>query len=69
MVRTNVVLDEKLVARAMKVTGASSKRKVIELALSRIVEEGEVYARILALGGKLEWRGDINKLRTDNKCT
>jgi len=65
MTRTNVVLDEKLVAKAMKMTGASTKRKVIEIALKRIVDEGEAYVRILALGGKLEWSGDINKLRSD----
>ena len=69
MTRTNVVLDEKLVAKAMRLTGAVTRRMVIEIALKRLVEEGEAYARIMALGGKLPWSGDINGMRADRKCT
>jgi Arc/MetJ family transcription regulator len=35
--RTNIVLDDRLVADAMRLTGAKSKREVVELALRQIV--------------------------------
>jgi Arc/MetJ family transcription regulator len=69
MTRTNVVLDENLIAKAMKITGAATRRMVIEIALRRLVEEGEAYARIMTLGGKLPWVGDVNEMRAGRKCT
>ncbi len=35
--RTNIVLDDELVAEAMKLTGASTKREVVNLALAELV--------------------------------
>ncbi len=35
--RTNIVLDDKLVADAMKLSGVKTKREVVELALRRLV--------------------------------
>ncbi len=35
--RTNIVIDEKLVADAMKLSGVKTKREVVELALRRLV--------------------------------
>lgn len=35
--RTNIVLDDKLVARAMKATGAKTKREVVDIALRQLV--------------------------------
>jgi Arc/MetJ family transcription regulator len=36
-VRTNIVLDDKLVARAMKLAGAKTKREAIHVALREFV--------------------------------
>lgn len=69
MGRTNVVLNEKLIKKAMHITGARTKRKVIEIALESIVHEGEAYARLLALAGKLTWEGDVGALRKAGRCT
>ena len=44
--RTNIVLDDKLVTQALALTGASSKKEVVNLALSRLVDsykEKDVY--------------------------
>ena len=61
MGRTNVVLDDRLVAQAMRTIGAKTKRAVIDRALRDLVERGRVYDKILALKGKLtDWEGDIN---------
>ncbi len=60
-VRTNVVLDEPLVRRAMKILGAKSKREAIHVALKKAVDIGEVYARTLASGGRLNWEGELRR--------
>ena len=36
--RTNIVLDDELVAEAMRVSGARSKREVVRLALRELVQ-------------------------------
>ena len=38
--RTNIVIDDQLVADAMKLSGARTKREVVELALRRLVASG-----------------------------
>lgn len=38
--RTNVVLDDVLVAEAMRLSGATTKKEVIHLALKKLVESG-----------------------------
>jgi len=35
--RTNIVLDDELVAEAMKLTGARTKREVVDLALRQLL--------------------------------
>ena len=35
--RTNIVLDDRLIADAMKLSGVKTKREVVELALRRLV--------------------------------
>jgi Arc/MetJ family transcription regulator len=39
--RTNIVLDEQLVADAMKLSGVKTKREVVELALRRLVSSAK----------------------------
>ena len=39
MARTNIVLDEKLTAEALRITGARSKREAVDIALRRLVEQ------------------------------
>ena len=49
--RTNIVLDDKLVKSAMKATGAKTKREVVEIALHRLVKQ-EQRKNILDLVGE-----------------
>ena len=37
MGRTNIVLDDALVERAMRLTGARTKREVVDIALRRLI--------------------------------
>lgn len=60
MGRTNIVLDDDLVEEAMRLTGARTKRAVVDLALRRLVEKGTLYRRLRDLRGRLNWQGDID---------
>ena len=62
--RTNVVIDETLMASAMKVTGLSTKKAVIEEALRTLVRLKE-QEQIRTLRGKLHWEGDLDAIRAD----
>lgn len=59
MGRTNIEIDDELVARALELTGTRTKREVVDLALRRLVEKGTLYRAIRKLRGKLEWEGDV----------
>lgn len=48
--RTNIVLDESLVRRAMKKAGVKTKREAVDLALQAFVREPD-YTALLALRG------------------
>jgi Arc/MetJ family transcription regulator len=60
--RTNVVIDETLMAEAMKYTGLHTKKAVIEEALRTLVRLRS-QERIRRLRGQLHWEGDLDVLR------
>lgn len=62
MGRTNVVVDDKLIAKAMRLYRLRTKRETIDLALRRLVGEGDPYAAALALEGT-GWEGDLDEMR------
>jgi len=62
--RTNIVIDDNLMAEALKVTGARSKREVVELGLKTLLQLKR-QERIRGLRGKLRWSGDLEAMRTD----
>jgi Arc/MetJ family transcription regulator len=64
MARTNIELDEELVEKAMRLTGARTKREVVDIALRRLVEKGSLYRALRRLRGKLEWDGDVGAWRS-----
>jgi predicted nucleic acid-binding protein len=43
MGRTNIELDDRLIEQAMRLTGARTKREVVDIALRRLVEKGTLY--------------------------
>lgn len=59
MGRTNVVIDDRLIRQAMKITGAKTKREAIDIALRRLVDRESVHQALLRLRGRLKWDGDI----------
>jgi Arc/MetJ family transcription regulator len=64
MARTNIELDDQLVEKAMRLTGATTKRAVVDLALRRLVEKGTLYRAMRRLEGKLSWKGDVSGWRS-----
>ena len=49
--RTNIDLDDELIARAMKKTGASTKREAVQIALHELVKAPPDYSGILKMFG------------------
>lgn len=60
--RTNIVIDNGLMRQAMKVTGLSTKKAVVEEGLRMLVKvKGQEGIR--RLRGKIVWEGDLGVMR------
>ena len=62
--RTNIVIDPKLMDEALKLTGARTKREAVELGLRTLVRLHR-QARVKRFRGRLHWQGDLDATRTD----
>jgi Arc/MetJ family transcription regulator len=63
MSRTNIELDDALLKRAQRLTGARTKREVVDIALRRLTEKGGLYRAMRRLRGQLAWQGDLDAWR------
>jgi Arc/MetJ family transcription regulator len=63
--RTNIVIDDKLMANVLKLTGLRTKREAVELGLNTLIKLKQ-QEQIRQLKGKLPWQGDLDELRSDN---
>jgi len=62
--RTNIVLDDELVAEAMRLSGARSKREVVDRALRELVERlAQKRLKALRGSGLLDPDYDIDRVR------
>ena len=62
--RTNIVIDDKLMTEAIKATGARTKREAVELGLKALIRLKK-QERIRGFRGRLRWRDDLERMRTD----
>ncbi|MDP1808571.1 MAG: type II toxin-antitoxin system VapB family antitoxin [Actinomycetota bacterium] len=62
--RTNVVIDDRLMQSALKASGLKTKRETIEEGLRLLVQLRQ-QAKIRDFRGKLKWSGDLADMRTD----
>ncbi len=62
--RTNIVIDDNLMADALKVTGLKTKREAVELGLKTLIKLKK-QENIKRFRGKLRWKGDLDEMRTD----
>ena len=63
MGRTNVVVDDALVERVMRLYDLPTRREAIDYALRKVAGLPETYKRILELEGA-GWSGDLDEMRT-----
>jgi len=61
--RTNIEIDDQLMAEAMRAAGLKTKREVVEEALRLLVRQRGQRA-LLDLAGKIHWEGDLDEMRT-----
>ena len=63
MGRTNVVVDDALVERVMRLYDLPTRREAIDYALRKVAGLPETHKRILELEGA-GWSGDLDEMRT-----
>ena len=62
--RTNVVIDDDLMASALKVSGLKTKKDAIEEGLKLLVQM-KSQKEIKRFRGKLQWSGNLDEMRLD----
>lgn len=60
--RTNIVIDDQLMAEALKATGLSTKKEAVEEGLKLLVRRNK-QQDIRKMRGKLKWEGDLDEMR------
>jgi Arc/MetJ family transcription regulator len=60
--RTNIDIDEELIREAMKLTGITTKKGVVEKALANMVSLKK-QEKIKQIRGKYQWEGDLDQMR------
>lgn len=62
--RTNIVIDDKLMNDTLRATGLKTKREAVELGLRTVLRLRQ-QEEIRRFRGKLNWQGDLDAMRTD----
>lgn len=62
--RTNVVIDNRLMEAALKLSGLRTKKDAIEAGLKLLVKFNR-QKKIKDFRGRLKWVGNLDKMRTD----
>ncbi|CAM4206233.1 Transcription regulator of the Arc/MetJ class [Novosphingobium lubricantis] len=62
--RTNIEIDDKLMAQALQVTGLKTKKQAVEAGL-RLLLRLQSQVQLRSARGKFEWNGDLDAMRTD----
>ena len=59
--RTNIVIDDELMRKALEVTGLSTKRAVVDAGL-RLLVQVKAQTGVRSLRGKVSWEGDLDEM-------
>ena len=62
--RTNVIIDDELMASALRASGIKTKKGVIEEPLKLLVQI-KSQEKIKGFRGKLKWTGNFEEMRLD----
>jgi Arc/MetJ family transcription regulator len=60
--RTNIVIDDKLMADALEASGYRTKREAVEQGLRLLVRRSQ-QQEIRKLRGKIKWEGNLDEMR------
>ena len=64
MPHTNIDLDEKLVAEAMRLTKAGTKKEVVHLGLRALIRLARLR-KVREHRGKFHWNGNLERMREE----
>ena len=62
--RTNIVIDDKLMKDALRLSGLQTKKAAVEAGLKLLVKFSQ-QVKTKDFRGKLKWSGNLDKMRTD----
>ena len=60
--RTNIVINDKLMAEALKASGLRTKKDAVEQGLKLLVRKSR-QQDIRKLRGQVKWEGDLDEMR------
>ena len=60
--RTNIVIDDQLMAEALEATGLRTKKEAVEEGLKLLVRRNK-QQDVRKLRGKLKWDGNLEEMR------
>jgi len=60
--RTNIVIDDRLMEEAKSVSGLNTKKEIVEKGLELLIRLNK-QKEIRNWRGKLKWEGDLNQMR------
>jgi Arc/MetJ family transcription regulator len=63
--RTNIDIDDALIAKVMKDGGFATKKEAVHAALEALARQQAQREKLLDLRGKLHWDGDLEAMRLD----
>ena len=61
--RTNIVIDDRLMSEALQVSGYKTKKEAVEEGLKLLIAMRK-QAKIREMRGKLSWEGNLDVMRT-----
>ena len=62
--RINVVIDDQLMAEALRATGYATKEEAVEQGLKLLVQLSKQQG-LRKLRGKIKWEGDLDDMRSN----
>jgi Arc/MetJ family transcription regulator len=66
-VRTNIIIDDKLMQDTLRATGLKTKRAAVETGLRTLLRLRR-QENIRRFRGKLDWQGDLDQMRVDRSA-
>ena len=64
IMRTNIIIDDRLMEETLRATGLKTKKEAVDAALRILLRVSE-QERIRHLRDKVDWQGDLEVMRAD----